>query len=73
MAFRRWGRQWGCQWSCQWSCQWGDGTPCPDVFAADDAKRKHESLKAKAATLQQVSSGAAGSGATRERTRSPRA
>ena len=54
------------------SWRWGDGTPCADVFAADDAKRKHDSLKAKAATLQQVSYGAAGTGATRERSRSPR-
>ena len=54
------------------SWRWGDGTPCADVFAADDAKRKHESLKAKAAALQQVPDGADGSGATRERSRSPR-
>ena len=54
------------------SWRWGDGTPCADVFAADDAKRKHDSLKAKAATLQQVPDGADGSGATRDRSRSPR-
>ena len=37
--------------------RWGEGTPFADVFAADEAKRKHESLKAKVAALQQVSSG----------------
>ena len=54
----------------QW--RWGEGAACADVFAADEAKREHESLKAKVAALQQVSSGASGSGATRERSRSPR-
>ena len=54
------------------SWRWGDGTPCADVFAADEAKRKHEGLKAKAAALQQLSGAASGSGAARERSRSPR-
>ena len=45
---------------------------CADVFAADEAKREHEGLKAKAAARQQLSDGASGSGTTRERSRSPR-
>ena len=52
--------------------RWGEGAPCADVFAADEAKRKHESLKARVAALQQLSDAASGSGATRERSRSPR-
>ena len=59
---------------------WGEGTPCVDVFAADEAKRAHEDLTAKAAALQQLCGGAAGSAAGsgaagsggRERSRSPR-
>ena len=54
------------------SWRWGEGTPCADVFAADDAKREHEGLKAKVSALQQLSNAASGSGATRERSRSPR-
>lgn len=53
------------------SWRWGDGTPCSDPFAADDARRKYESLKAKAAALQQVPDGVVGSGARRERSPSP--
>ncbi len=52
------------------SWRWGDGTPCADVFAADEAKRKHVDLKAKAAALQQLCSGASSGGATRDRSRS---
>jgi len=54
------------------SWRWGEGTPCADVFAADDAKREYEGLKAKAAALQRLSDAASGSGAARERSRSPR-
>ena len=54
------------------SWRWGEGTPCADVFAADEAKREYEGLKAKVAALQQLSDAASGSGATRERSRSPR-
>ena len=43
-----------------------------DVFAADEAKREYEGLNAKVAALQQLSDAASGSGATRERSRSPR-
>ena len=45
---------------------------CADVFAADAAKREYEGLTAKVAALQQLSDAASGSGATRERSRSPR-
>ena len=54
------------------SWRWGEGTPCADVFAADDAKREYEGLKARAAALQRLSDAASGSGAARERSRSPR-
>ena len=54
------------------SWRWGEDTPCADVFAADDAKREHEGLKAKVSALQQLSNAASGSGAARERSRSPR-
>ena len=50
----------------------GEGAACADVFAADEAKREHESLKAKVAALKQVAGGASESGAPRERSRSPR-
>ena len=50
----------------------GADTPCADVCAADEAKREYEGLKAKVAALQQLSDAASGSGATRERSRSPR-
>ena len=49
--------------------RWGEGTPCKDVFEADDAKRKHEDLRAKAAALQRLCDA---SGAGRDRSRSPR-
>ena len=60
---------------------WGDGTPCTDVFAADEAKRRHEDLTERVAGLQRICDGAAGSAAgggaassgSRERSRSPRA
>ena len=44
----------------------------PYAVAADEAKRKHVDLKAKAAALQQLCSGASSGGATRDRSRSPR-
>ena len=60
--------------------RWGEGTPCTDVFAADEAKRKHEDLIERVAALQRICDGAAGSAAgsgaassgNRERSRSPR-
>ena len=60
----------------QW--RWGEGTPCTDVFAADEAKRKHEDLIKRVAALQRVCDGATGSArsaastGSRERSRSPR-
>ncbi len=52
--------------------RWGEGTPCADVFAADEAKREHEDLSAKAAALRQMCGRLASDGsAARDRSRSP--
>eukprot|EP00975_Prorocentrum_lima_P062511 12886023-Prorocentrum_lima.AAC.1 len=52
--------------------RWGDGTPCADVFAADEAKRRYEEFAARAAFLRQPCGNAARTGVTRDRSRSPR-
>ena len=52
--------------------RWGEGTHFADVFAADEAKRKHEDLSAKAAALRQMCDRVAPAGsAARDRSRSP--
>ena len=52
--------------------RWGEGTPCADVFAADEAKRKHESLQAKVVALRQMCNEDTRNGTIRARSRSPR-
>ena len=52
--------------------RWGEGTPCADVLAADEAKREHEDLSAKAAALRQMCGRLPSDGcAARDRSRSP--
>ena len=52
--------------------RWGEGTPCADVFAADEAKREHEDLSAKVAALRQMCGRLPSDGsAARDRSRSP--
>ena len=64
--------------------KWGAGTPCADVFEADDAKRKYEDLTAKVTVFTafrdesstqsiQAASSSGEKEETRERSRSPRA
>ena len=54
---------------------WGVCTPCADVFAADEAKREHESLKIKVMMLRQMmmtpSSVGVGGARREDRSRSP--
>ena len=60
--------------------KWGAGTPCADIFEADEAKRKHEDLSAKVAAFrafrdesctQSIQSASSDRG-TRDRSRNPR-